>query len=83
MENARSDGLLQGFIDPLCLDGRIMVTTKELMSLLSLSRRPAKRIGEKAGAKRTIGRVVRWNLQRIREYVYSTEVLEDDLEEEE
>lgn len=61
---------------PTHLNGRIMVTTDELMELLALSRRPAERIGEAAKAKRKIGRAVRWNVQRVQEYVYSTEDLE-------
>ena len=62
--------------NPTSLNGRIMVTTDELMELLALSRRPAERIGEAAKAKRKIGRAVRWNVQRVQEYVYSTEDLE-------
>lgn len=62
--------------NPTSLNGRIMITTEELMELLSLSRRPAERIGEAASAKRRIGRAIRWNVQRVQEYVYNTENLE-------
>ena len=61
---------------PITGKGRILITTEELMDLLTLSRRPAEKVGEKAKAKRKIGRAVRWNVQRVQEYVYSTEDLE-------
>lgn len=55
------------------LDGRILVTTEELAQMLALGRDTAIREGEKAEAKRTFGRAVRWNVDRVREYMYGKE----------
>ena len=46
-----------------------MITTKELQELLGVTYRPAVRIGTEAGARFQIGRVIRWRLKDIKNYL--------------
>ena len=48
---------------------KILITTEELMVALSCGRRRATTIGELAHAKVTIGRMVRWNVDILREWL--------------
>ena len=48
---------------------KILITTEELMDALSCGRRRATTIGELAHAKVTIGRMVGWNVDMMREWL--------------
>lgn len=50
---------------------KILVSTDELCEMLSVGRRQAVRIGELAKAEVTIGRMKRWNVDKIREFLYN------------
>lgn len=49
---------------------KILVSMEELMTMLSCGRRRAEKIGKLACAEVTIGRMRRWNVQKIAEYLY-------------
>ena len=48
---------------------KLLITTEELMNVLSCGRRRATTIGELAHAKVTIGRMVRWDVDILREWL--------------
>ena len=48
---------------------KLLVNTKELQQLLSCSRQTAEKIGREAGARFQIGRVVRWKVSDIKDYL--------------
>lgn len=50
------------------------LTTKQLQDLLHCCRSTAEKIGTDAGAKIRVGRMVRWDLDKIRTYMQSKEV---------
>ena len=50
-------------------DNKLLITTEELMEALSCGRRRATSIGEMAHAKVTIGRMTRWNVEILREWL--------------
>jgi len=52
---------------------KLLVNTKELQQLLSCSRQTAEKIGREAGARFQIGRVVRWRVQDIKNYLKEKE----------
>ena len=47
----------------------ILVDTEELMKLLATGRPAAVQIGTEAGARVQVGRLVRWNVKKIQEYI--------------
>ncbi len=49
---------------------KLMITTSELMILLSCGRRNAEKIGTLAKAEVEIGNYRRWNLDKVREFLY-------------
>lgn len=48
----------------------LLVTTHELQELLSCGRRNAEKIGRLARAEVYIGNLRRWNMDKIREFLY-------------
>ena len=52
---------------------KLLIDTKELMSMLSCSRHTAEWIGREAGARLQIGRSVRWRVQDIKNYLKEKE----------
>lgn len=48
----------------------LLVNTEELCVLLSCGRRYAERIGTIAKAEVRIGRLRRWNVQKLKEFLY-------------
>ena len=46
-----------------------LIDTKTLQEMLSLTYRPAVKIGMAAGARFQIGRAVRWRLKDIKDYL--------------
>lgn len=50
---------------------KILVSTDELCEMLSVGRRQAVNIGQLAKAEVTIGRMKRWNVDKIREFLYN------------
>lgn len=48
---------------------RILITTQELMQVLSCGRRNAEKIGRLAEAEVEIGNLRRWNVDKIREFL--------------
>lgn len=54
---------------------KILVNTKELAGLLSIGYNTAAEIGDKAGARVTIGRRKLYNVQTVRTYIDSNRVL--------
>lgn len=51
-------------------DTRLLVTTEELCGLLSCGRRNAEKIGKLAKACVEIGNLRRWNVDRVREFLF-------------
>ena len=49
---------------------KLMVTTDELKYLLSCGRRNAEKVGKLAKAEVCIGNLRRWNMDKIREFLY-------------
>ncbi len=49
---------------------KIAVKTEELQGLLSCGRSTAVKIGEDAKAKIQYGKIVLWNVEKIRKYLY-------------
>lgn len=49
---------------------KLMVTTEELQYMLSCGRRNAEKIGFLAKAEVEIGNYRRWNLEKVREFLY-------------
>lgn len=54
------------------LNGKLLVNTCELMTLLGCGRPSAIEVGTKAGAKVMLGRKVMWSLTAVRKYLDST-----------
>ena len=50
-------------------DSRALVTTSELEEMLGCGRKSALEIGTAAQARVTIGRLVRWNVNKINRYL--------------
>ena len=50
---------------------QLLVNLEELCVLLSCGRRTAEKIGALAKAEVRIGRMKRWNVQKIREFLYN------------
>lgn len=50
-------------------DDRLLITTEELMEALGCGRRRATSIGEQAHAKFTLGRMTRWNVEILKEWL--------------
>jgi len=48
---------------------KLLIRTKELQTMLSCSRQTAEKIGREAGARFQIGRVVRWKVSDIKDYL--------------
>ena len=48
---------------------KLLITTAELKTMLSCSRQTAEKIGREAGARFQIGRVVRWKVSDIKDYL--------------
>ena len=48
---------------------KLLINTKELQTMLSCSRQTAEKIGREAGARFQIGRVVRWKVSDIKDYL--------------
>ena len=57
-------------IDRMDQRDKIMVTTEELQYMLSCGRRNAEKIGFLAKAEVEIGNYSRWNLEKVREFLY-------------
>ena len=53
---------------------KLLITTAELKTMLSCSRQTAEKIGREAGARFQIGRVVRWRVSSIKDYLEKKEV---------
>lgn len=49
---------------------QLLVTTQELQKLLSCGRRNAEKVGRLAKAEVYIGNLRRWNMDKIREFLY-------------
>ena len=52
---------------------KLLINTKELQAMLSCSRQTAEKIGREAGARFQIGRVVRWQVSSIKDYLEKKE----------
>lgn len=51
-------------------EDRLLISTEELMNALGCGRRNAAKIGKLAKAEITIGNLKRWNVEKIREFLY-------------
>lgn len=49
----------------------LLVNLEELCTLLSCGRRNAEKIGSLANAEVRIGRIRRWNVQKLKEFLYN------------
>lgn len=54
------------------LNCKLLVNTRELMTLLGCGRPMAVELGTEAGAKMMLGRKIMWNLAAVRRYLDST-----------
>jgi len=54
----------------------ILIDTKKLQEVLSVSHDTAVKIGEAAGARVQIGRAVRWKVSKIEEYLNTNNVIQ-------
>lgn len=50
--------------------GRLLVNLEELCNILGCGRRNAEKIGKLAKAEVRIGRLRRWNVDKLREFLY-------------
>lgn len=50
---------------------RLLVSTEELMEILGCGRRRAVKVGQLAEARVEIGHMVRWNVDKLREFLYN------------
>lgn len=52
------------------MESVLLVNLEELCRILSCGRRTAEKIGQMAKAEVRIGRIRRWNVQKLKEFLY-------------